>query len=85
MKKVAWMLVLAIALLVSGCANSGINDSEQNNASSLAVKSELNEYITSVKERADSIRNALEQDALTQTDMNAKSQELYSVCLEMLA
>jgi len=34
------------------------------------------EYLTFVKERADAITLSLEQDALTQTDMNLKSEEL---------
>ena len=79
LKKSVLVLILIMAFLVSGCVNQKNNNVEQNNASSHAVTAELSEYIASVKERADAVRNSLEQDALTQTDMNVKSQELYGL------
>jgi len=42
------------------------------------------DYITSAKEQADAIRSSLEEEVLTQTDMNVKAQELYEIWDEVL-
>jgi len=40
---------------------------------------EWNEYMVSIKEQSDGIKYFLENDAMTQMDMNTKSQELYEL------
>ena len=58
-------------VLITGCGN---------NASNVALQNiEQDDYILFVKEKSDIIKNSLEQDTLTQTDMNIKSQELYEL------
>ena len=42
-------------------------------------KDELDTYITSIKEQSDIIKASLENDDLTQMEMNTKSQELYEL------
>lgn len=55
------------------------NVTEQNGFSSYDVNEELNKYMTFIKEQSDMIRDQLEHDAWTQTDMNMKSKELYEL------
>ena len=71
MKNIVFMLTLAITFLATGCANED-------------VKMNLDDYMTDVQEQSDVIKNSLENDALTQTDMNIKSQELYELWDEAL-
>ncbi len=40
---------------------------------------DLNDYMVSIKEQSDDIKYFLENDAMTQMDMNIKSQELYDI------
>lgn len=67
MKKSRLILIFIIILFISSCANKDIQSPD------------IHEYITSVEEQSKSIKNFLEHDALTQTDMNMKSQELYEL------
>ena len=87
MKKSILVLIFVIALLASGCAKGDVssvtenivqenNDAEQP-AFSTSDIGNLDEYMVSVKEQADAIQTSLEQDVLTQNELNAKSQELY--------
>ena len=46
--------------------------------------SNYDEYMTSIMKQSDIIKASLEQDTLTQTDMNLKSQELYELWDEAL-
>ncbi len=82
------ILILAIALFASGCAkaepstatpntNQENNSTEQSDSPSHDISSELDDYMASLKEQSDIINASLEQDSLTQQDMNLKSQELY--------
>ena len=48
-------------------------------------ESKLDDYMVSVKEQADGMQYALEHDALTQIEMNRKSQELYGLWDEALS
>ena len=41
--------------------------------------SKVDDYMISIEEQSDIIKTSLEQDALTQSDMNSKSQELYEL------
>ena len=100
MKKSVLILMLVVALFMSGCGKTGgqlttgtefgggssseqdttREDSgrEQSGVSDYDI-SGLNDYIMSVEEQSDSIKKSLEQDALTQADMNMKSLELYEL------
>ena len=60
----------------TGTAAETVND--------LAEENEIDAYMASVEERASAIRDYLEQEAMTQDDMNVKSQELYEVWDEAL-
>ena len=79
MKKTIFMLILALALLASGCAGKTAPSSTPENESKSYDISTLEDYIASVQEQASALRTSLEQEALTQTDMNIKSQELYEL------
>ena len=89
MKKRVWPLALAIALLVSGCAST---DAKTPAASTGSVSSSagptvenkydissLDSYLASVQEQSADIKTFLEHEAMTQADMNEKSQELYTL------
>jgi uncharacterized protein YecT (DUF1311 family) len=71
MKKNILMLIFLTIVLLTGCGNNASNEASQN--------VELDDYILSIKEQSDIIKKALEQDTLTQTDMNIKSRELYEL------
>lgn len=83
MKKNVLILMLSIVViavgLTAGCAKEDAGAApenavtEQNNVTSNEV---IDAYMTSVKEQSDAIKTSLEQDILTQTDMNIKSMEL---------
>lgn len=90
MKKIGLMLVLGIAIFVVGCGNEdkkAPHESQTVEESNTAMDTETeqndnsnyDDYMTSVVERSDNIKASLEQDALTQTDLNLKSQELYEL------
>ena len=53
-------------------------NAEQNETSSYD-KSKVDDYMVSVEEQSDRIKNFLEYEAMTQLDMNEKSQELYEI------
>lgn len=71
MKKNTLILIFLMIVLITGCGNNASNVAPQN--------IEQDDYLLFVKEKSDIIKNSLEQDALTQTDMNIKSQELYEL------
>ena len=54
----------------------GGQDDVSNNDNSV----EWNDYMVSIKKQSDGIKYFLENDAMTQMDMNTKSQELYDLC-----
>ena len=64
MKKLMIMLVLAIAVLATGCGKAK------------TPAPNLDEYLATVKEQADAINTSLETEELTQDQMNEKSAEL---------
>lgn len=68
MKKSILILIFIITLFASACSN----------------KDALYDNIASVEEQSKSIKTFLENDALTQADMNMKSQELYELWDEAL-
>ena len=95
MKKSVLILILAIVFFATGCVNedekvtqvlpttentSQENEAtEQNSFPSYPIGDRLDDYMTSVKEQSDTIKTYLEHDALTQADMNVKSQGLYEL------
>lgn len=91
MNNIIFMLILTIAFFVTGCENedtkSLLIDTGEKSFLIENINSEnknLDDYMTSAKERSDIIKNSLENDTLTQTDMNIKSQELYELWDEAL-
>lgn len=89
MKKSMLLLIFAAVLLAAGCAKGDAssvientvqtnNEIEQTDFPGYDI-SGLDEYMMSVKEQAELIQTSLEQDALTQNEMNVKSQELYTL------
>jgi len=55
------------------------NESDQTAASNDSGSSNLEDYMASLKEQSDGIKSYLENEAMTQQDMNEKSQELYKL------
>ena len=66
------LLLLAVAL--TGCQKSV--DVTVTAVSKTESLTKLNAYLASIKEKSDAIRSSLENDALTQSDMNQKAQDL---------
>ena len=85
MKKSIVMLLLVITLLTSGCTNSASTNAEQENSNIEHNEamgydiSSVNEYMKSVEEQSSDIKYFLENEAMTQLDMNEKSKELYEL------
>jgi len=83
-KKILLALIMAsiilLAGLAAGCTNKDITQgnaaSEQTNITSIEA---IDEYLASVKAQSDAINTSFEQDPLTQTELNIKSQELYEL------
>ena len=113
MKKMIFMLLLAVAVFVTGCGNedgkttqepqktdeekdNGTTEAENANQETTELEQDVDTeqdteteqnipddssekvdaYMTSLKEQSDSIKASLENDVLTQHDMNMKSEEL---------
>lgn len=74
MKKSLFLLILITALFSSGCKSEASQDIPPSYDISKA-----DEYMVSVAEESDRIKNYLKDKAITQTDMNEKSQELYQL------
>ena len=77
MKKTILILMLAMAVLTAGfsagCAKENPIANQQNAVTS---NEEIDAYMASVKEQSDAIKTSVEQEELTQTDLNIKSTEL---------
>ena len=72
-------MIFALVFFAAGYINGDMKapvETVQELVSESAV-SELDVYMESVKAQSDAIKVSLEQDPLTQMDMNEKSQELY--------
>ena len=91
MKKCICILITAIVFMSTGCEKvqempqslSGVesvsfDDTQQKDVTEYDV-SALEDYIQSIEEQSSAIRHYLEYDAMTQLDMNMKSQELYQL------
>ena len=68
------LVLLALVVGLTGCQQEPAPVEEHVPAATQSA--ELADYLASVKVQAEAIRTSLEQEALTQTDMNQKSQEL---------
>ncbi len=92
MKKYGILLVLVMALLAAGCKGGEVSVTATVTTGTVTEGLEsaapettvpeaalLEDYMASVKERADAIRAALQQEPLTQAEMNARTQELYTL------
>lgn len=75
MKKIVFLLMLALVILTTGCANTNQENTvtEQNNVVSNEA---IDEYLASVRAQSDAINTSFENDPLTQTELNMKAMEL---------
>jgi len=90
MKKSPLILIFAIAIFAAGCQNKDVKETQVsqtkeelnttiNTETESQTDKDIDGYMTTVKEQSDTIKTSLENDELTQTDMNIKSQELYKL------
>jgi len=87
MKKSWLILILVTVFFISGCASENAEVPQVSPTAELVAEkddlnsniSQLDEYMSSLEEKALIIEDFLEHDAVTQTDMNMKSQELYEL------
>lgn len=84
MKKGTLILMLVMAIFMVGCGNKDVKESNEPQAMNSEKTSntetrDWDDYMTSIKEESDRIKVSLENDELTQTEMNIKSQELYEL------
>lgn len=99
MKKRLLFLVAALLILSVGCGKKIAEEvvvvvedaevvveetSESAETVELTQSEELEDYMVLTKEYSDTIKASLENDVLTQLDMNMKSQELYELWDEAL-
>lgn len=82
MKKGALVLILLIAIFMGGCGKTDVKNSNEPQTMESEKDSDTetrnwDDYMTSIKEKSDRIKVSLEDDELTQAEMNIKSQELY--------
>lgn len=84
MRKRTLILTLLMAVFMIGCGNEDIKESNETQIMESEEDfdteiDELDAYMTSIKEKSDRIKASLENDELTQREMNIKSQELYEL------
>lgn len=84
MKKRTLILMLVMAIFMVGCGDNDVKESNEpqtmdSEKTSNTETRDWDDYMTSVKKESDRIKVSLENDELTQTDMNIKSQELYEL------
>ena len=79
------LMVSVLAFGMTGCQNEKTKDETNDTASSMGTADEqesdvdYENYIASIEEQSDSIKYALENEVVTQDEMNGKSQELYEL------
>ena len=83
MKKtlIAWCLLVLLSLCLAGCQK---NDATVDGAAAPNPAVIQEDHLAATKERSDALKAALEQEALTQADMNQKSEELRALWDEAL-
>ena len=76
MKKtiIALLTLVLLVCCLTGCQKENAGVVNHTAATDAAVS--LDDYLTDVKAQSAAVKTSLEQDALTQTDMNQKSKEL---------
>lgn len=81
-KILALLMLPVLVCCLTGCRKPPASDP----ASSTIIEAEdgLTEYLISVREKSDAIRASLEQEELTQTDMNQRAGELRAIWDEAL-
>ena len=72
---IALLALLLLTCCLTGCQKDNAVQDADNTAAADTV-SALADYLADIKDQSDAIRTSLEQDALTQLDMNEKSQAL---------
>jgi len=84
MKKwiIAMLILPVLAVCLTGCQQQQISDAASNTA--LETEGGFANDLTSIKEESDAIRLSLEQEDLTQTDMNQRAGELRTLWDEAL-
>lgn len=79
------LMVSVLAFGMTGCQNEKTKDATNDTASGTGTADEqgtdvdYESYIASIEEQSDSIKYALENEVVTQDEMNGKSQELYEL------
>lgn len=86
MKKLLFILIVSLSCFLFGCSGREIRKTETVTITKYEIPyesdriySELEEYLSSVREQSDTIKYSLANDPLTQTDLNLKSMELYEL------
>ncbi len=82
MKKRILLLLLALVLLMAGCGAEQEEVPQVQPTPEQTVMEDndvFGDYMASIEAQSEAIKTSLEQDALTQADMNMKSQELYEL------
>lgn len=93
MKRIAtiFLVVILLAVTLTGCQKNAVpaaNSTGQSAVNSNTIVNalpepeylaKLDDHLASAKEKSDTLKASLENDALTQTDMNRKAQELYEL------
>ena len=80
MKKriIATLLMISLAAIgLMGCQNELAHEKESADEQESSV--DLGSYMASIEEQSDDIKYFLDNEAMTQIDMNVKSQELYEL------
>lgn len=84
MKKYVLFLILSVLFLTAGCAKETgvpVHTAQPEPPATQPAQTEnpLDAYMESLREQSYLIKASLEQDPLSQADLNAKSQELYTL------
>ena len=95
MKKCGLFLVMTVVIMMVGCSKKEIHNlqteqipvkisvekipTEKKPAEDITPQNEMESYLASVKEQSEAIKDYLENEAMTQDDMNLKAQELYEL------
>lgn len=80
-KMIAMLMLLMLVCCLTGCRKQPVSDV---NSSSWETESGFATYLLSVREKSDAIKRSLEQEDMTQAEMNQKSGELRALWDEAL-
>ena len=79
MKKRILILILVVVFAAAGCVNDATETPQSAPEPGYDISNQLDDYMASIMKQSALIKYSLEQEALTQADMNVKSQELLSL------